>query len=54
MQAYEVSDGTVKRAITQLRSEGLVETVIGRGVYVVGSQTARRASCVSLVPPSLR
>lgn len=34
MQRYEVSDGTVKHAIGQLRAEGLVETVRGRGVYV--------------------
>ncbi len=34
MQTYEVSDGTVKRAVAKLRAEGLVETVIGRGVYV--------------------
>ncbi len=34
MQTYEVSDGTVKRAVALLREEGLVETEIGRGVYV--------------------
>jgi DNA-binding GntR family transcriptional regulator len=34
MQHYGVSDGTVKRAIGQLRSEGLVKTEPGRGVYV--------------------
>ena len=41
MQTYEVSDGTVKRAISQLRAEGLVETVIGRGVYVIGNPDGR-------------
>jgi DNA-binding GntR family transcriptional regulator len=34
MQLYEVSDGTIKRAIAKLRDEGLVESVPGRGVYV--------------------
>lgn len=35
-QTYEVSDGTVKKAVQVLRDEGLVRTVLGRGVYVVG------------------
>jgi GntR family transcriptional regulator len=35
MQRYEVSDGTVKKAVQVLRDEGLVRTVPGRGVYVV-------------------
>jgi GntR family transcriptional regulator len=35
MQRYEVSDGTVKRAVAKLKDEGLVETETGRGVYVV-------------------
>jgi len=34
MQRYEVSDGTVKRAIAKLRDEGLVESVPGRGTFV--------------------
>jgi GntR family transcriptional regulator len=34
MQRYEVSDGTVKRAVAKLKDEGLVETETGRGVYV--------------------
>jgi GntR family transcriptional regulator len=35
MQTYGVSDGTVKRAISALRDEGLVQTIPGRGTYVV-------------------
>jgi DNA-binding GntR family transcriptional regulator len=34
MQTYGVSDGTVKRAISALKDDGLVESVVGRGVYV--------------------
>jgi DNA-binding GntR family transcriptional regulator len=34
MQTYGVSDGTVKRAVSALREEGLVNSVVGRGVYV--------------------
>ncbi len=33
-QQYEVAIGTVKKAIELLRSEGLVRTVIGRGIFV--------------------
>lgn len=33
-QTYEVSDGTVKKAVQILRDEGLVRTVTGRGVFV--------------------
>lgn len=36
MQTYGVSDGTVKRAVTALKEAGLVESVVGRGVYVAG------------------
>jgi GntR family transcriptional regulator len=34
-QRYGVAGGTVKKALQVLRDEGLVRTVIGRGVYVV-------------------
>ena len=33
MQTYEVSDGTVKRALRQLREEGLITTYQGKGSY---------------------
>lgn len=36
MQRYDVSDGTVKRALALLHEEGLVETEQGRGTYVAG------------------
>ncbi len=35
MQEYGVAGGTVDKAIGILRDEGLVRTVIGRGIYVV-------------------
>ncbi len=35
MQDYGVAGGTVDKAIAILRQEGLVRTVIGRGIYVV-------------------
>ncbi len=34
MQTYGVSDGTVKRAIADLRAAGLVKSITGRGTYV--------------------
>jgi GntR family transcriptional regulator len=34
MQTYEVSDGTVKRALAELRREGLIVTYQGKGSYV--------------------
>lgn len=33
-QRYGVAVGTVKKAVEVLRSEGLVQTVIGRGIFV--------------------
>ena len=33
-QQYEVAIGTVTKAIELLRAEGLVRTVIGRGIFV--------------------
>lgn len=35
-QEYGVADGTVQKAVQILRDEGLVHTVIGRGVFVLG------------------
>ncbi len=34
VQTYGVAVGTIKKAMQVLRNEGLVYTVIGRGVYV--------------------
>jgi DNA-binding GntR family transcriptional regulator len=33
-QTYGISDGTAKKAVQVLRDEGLVHTVLGRGVFV--------------------
>jgi DNA-binding GntR family transcriptional regulator len=33
-QRYGVAVGTVKKAVEVLRAEGLVHTVIGRGIFV--------------------
>jgi GntR family transcriptional regulator len=35
VQTYGVADQTVKKAMQVLRDEGLVQTVTGKGVYVV-------------------
>ena len=35
MQAHEVSDGTVKHALAQLRDEGLIVTYRGKGSFKV-------------------
>ena len=35
MQDYGVAGGTIDKALGILRAEGLVRTVIGRGIYVV-------------------
>lgn len=34
-ERYRVSQGSVERAIAVLRSEGLVETARGKGIYVL-------------------
>jgi DNA-binding GntR family transcriptional regulator len=36
MQTYGVSDGTVKRALRELRDERLITTYQGRGSYKAG------------------
>jgi DNA-binding GntR family transcriptional regulator len=35
MQRYEVAKGTAEKALNVLRTEGLVRTVPGQGVFVV-------------------
>ena len=35
MQEFGIAGGTVDKAIDILRGEGLVRTVVGRGIYVV-------------------
>lgn len=40
-QEYGVAIGTVRKALAQLRSEGLIETDKGWGSYVSGSQPPR-------------
>ena len=35
MQTYGVAQGTAEHAVRVLKDEGLVQTVIGKGVYVV-------------------
>lgn len=42
MQEYGVAGGTVDKAVGVLRDEGLVRTVIGRGIYVVPEDQRRR------------
>ena len=34
-QEFGLARGTARKAVAQLRDEGLVETVMGRGTYVV-------------------
>jgi GntR family transcriptional regulator len=34
-QEYGVAAGTVERALDELRAEGYLKTVLGRGLYVV-------------------
>ena len=43
VQTYGVAVGTIKKAIQVLRGEGLVYTVIGRGVYVAQENSGRQA-----------
>jgi GntR family transcriptional regulator len=35
MQEYGVAAGTVERALDELRADGYLKTVLGRGLYVV-------------------
>ena len=40
-QEYDVSIGTVRKALAQLRREGVIETAKGWGSYVSGTQPPR-------------
>lgn len=40
-QAYEVALGTIRKALAQLRSEGLIATDKGWGSYVVAAKPPR-------------
>jgi GntR family transcriptional regulator len=40
-QEHGVAIGTVKKAVEVLRGEGLVRTVIGRGIFVARSDDAQ-------------
>jgi GntR family transcriptional regulator len=44
VQQYEVSPGTVERAIVILKAEGLIKTVIGLGLFVVPPEDRPRAA----------
>jgi DNA-binding GntR family transcriptional regulator len=41
VQTYDVAPGTVERALAILKSEGLLKTVMGRGLYVVPEDERR-------------
>lgn len=43
MQEYGVAGGTVERALDELRADGYLKTVLGRGLYVIpaGERTPR-------------
>ncbi len=41
-QQYDVAVGTVKKALEVLRAEGLVRTVIGRGIFVTRPDERKR------------
>lgn len=38
MQTYGVAAGTIDKALGVLRAEGLVKTVMGRGIYVTAPE----------------
>jgi GntR family transcriptional regulator len=41
MQQYEISRGTASRAVAVLVSEGMVQTVPGRGAFVIAKRPAK-------------
>jgi GntR family transcriptional regulator len=51
-ETYGVGASTVDRAVGLLREEGLLETVLGKGLFVCRRLTSRRASAKSMHRPS--
>ena len=48
-QEYGVAMGTADKALAVLRDEGLIRSVIGRGAFVVGGQSDKRARACRLL-----
>jgi DNA-binding GntR family transcriptional regulator len=43
VQEYGIAQGTVERALTVLKEQGYIRTVLGRGMYVVPAAERKRA-----------
>src|SRR5207253_7328580 len=48
-----VSRGTVRQALTSLLAEGLLETVAGRGTFVVDGSSQPSAGLIGMILPSV-